>query len=141
MVLLRCVRSIATFDPARGRLWEWLKAVARNEARTFLRSAAKLPAASIETAAQAMEAIDRELLPPEILVRQDVRLLVQECLLDLGQRQREVLVLKYMEGLRVAEIAQRLSQTDEAIESLLARARESFRRAIGRRPDRSEVVQ
>jgi DNA-directed RNA polymerase specialized sigma24 family protein len=52
-----------------------------------------------------------------------------------------VLVLKYMEGLRVAEIAQRLSQTDEAIESLLARARESFRRAIGRRPDRSEVVQ
>ncbi len=34
---VRCVRSIDTFDPARGRLFPWLKAVTRNEARNLLR--------------------------------------------------------------------------------------------------------
>lgn len=40
MTFVRCVRSIGTFDASKGRLWGWLKAIARNEAHTYLRKAA-----------------------------------------------------------------------------------------------------
>jgi len=36
MTFIRCVRSIKTFDLARGRLFGWLNAIARNEAHTLL---------------------------------------------------------------------------------------------------------
>jgi len=142
MTLLRCVRSIGTFDPVRGRLWQWLKAVARNEAHTFMRSAPteqSLPTTP-GAADRVLEKVDREMLPEELLAQKDVQFLVQDCLLELGQRQRDVLVLKYIEGLKVAQIAQRLGQSPEAIESLLARAKESFRRAVSRRGGALEMI-
>ena len=46
MTFVRCVRSIRTYDPARGHLFDWLKAIARNEAYTLLRKA--LPKGQIE---------------------------------------------------------------------------------------------
>ena len=39
MTFIRCVKSIKTFDPARGGLFGWLNAIARNEAHTLLRKA------------------------------------------------------------------------------------------------------
>jgi RNA polymerase sigma-70 factor, ECF subfamily len=43
--------------------------------------------------------------------------------------QRAVLVLRYLEGFSVAEIAGALNRSVEAVESLLARGRASFKRA------------
>ena len=134
---VRCVRSIRTFDPERGRILGWLRAVASNEACTFLRrdpatskdgSCSGLPPQALS--AEIVECLDRQPLPEELLARQDTQALVAECLLELPLRQCQVLVMKYQEDLRVAEIARRLNLSEKAVESLLTRARESFRRLL-----------
>ena len=40
---VRCVRSISTFNPGRGRLFPWLKSVARNEVRGCARGRSDVP--------------------------------------------------------------------------------------------------
>ena len=47
----------------------------------------------------------------------------------LGAHHRSALVLRYLDGLRVAEVAEHLGRTVHATEALLVRARLAFRRA------------
>ena len=136
MTFVRCVRSIRTFDPSRGRLLDWLQAVAANEARTCFKGESRPcdQESHSEGARRSLEAIadclDREPLPEDLLARKDTQMMVAECLLGLPLRQRQVLVMKYQEELKVAEIAKSLSISEKAVESLLSRSRESFRRLI-----------
>ena len=136
MTLVRCVRSIGSFDPARGELLTWLKAIARNEAHTLARRAQKIAveiphsAFPPEVVEQILQTLDTAFLPDEILARRDIQFLVQEVLVSLPERQREALTLKYMEELPVAEIARQLKNSEKAIESLLSRGREAFRSAF-----------
>jgi len=134
MAFVRCVKSIRSFDPARGRLFAWLKTVSRNEAHTLLPGSQvgpgltpdPLPAAS----RAALERLNEVPLPEEILARQETQRLVQEALLELPSRHRAALALKYLENRRVAEIAGLLGQSEKAIESLLTRSRQAFRQAF-----------
>ncbi len=134
MSFVRCVKSIRSFDPARGRLLAWLKAVARNEAHTLLAGSTirpgVIPDPSPDALREILEKLDDAPLPEEILARQETQLLVQEAMLELSSRHREALVLKYVESRRVSEIAGRLGQSEKAIESLLTRARQAFRQAF-----------
>ncbi len=59
--------------------------------------------------------------------RAQVRSLVQECLDSLPPRYAEALQLKYVEGYSSKEIAERFGLSDDAVQSLLARARRTFR--------------
>ena len=131
---VRCVKSIRSFDPARGRLFPWLKAVARNEAVTLGPKSPVRPGGTADPPAEVsrdiLEKLDEAPLPEEILVRQETQGLVQETMLELPSRQREVLALKYLENRRVAEIAGLLGQTEKTVESLLTRSREAFRQAF-----------
>ena len=64
------------------------------------------------------------------LVRRDVARLVQATLDHLPERYGDVLEWKYVDDLPVAEIAQRLTLSVKAAESLLGRARQAFRDAL-----------
>jgi RNA polymerase sigma factor (sigma-70 family) len=136
MSFVRCVKSIRSFDPTRGRLLTWLKAVSRNEAHTLLpRCPAPAPGAAEPEALSArareiVDKLDEAALPEEILARQETQLLVQEAITELPSRNREALVLKYVENRRVSEIAGMLGQSEKAIESLLTRSRQAFRTAF-----------
>ena len=55
---------------------------------------------------------------------------VQAALLELPGRQRQALVLFHYEGLSQAQVGQILGVTDEAVESLLSRARRGLRGAL-----------
>ena len=63
-------------------------------------------------------------------MREQVHRLVEATLDALPGRYGEALEWKYIDGLSVREIAERLSLGEKAAESLLTRARESFREAI-----------
>jgi RNA polymerase sigma factor (sigma-70 family) len=136
MSFVRCVKSIKSFDPARGRLFTWLKAVSRNEAHTLLPEFPMRPGAASDSAPLSdvartiMEKLDNVTLPEEILARQETQLLVQQALMELPSRHREALALKYLENRRVSEIAGRLGQSEKAVESLLTRSRNAFRAAF-----------
>ena len=136
LTFLRCVRSIGTFDAGRGDLLNWLKSVARNECRTLFQqanrseSALSFSASSPLVRDEVLDLMDRDDLPEEILAQRDLQLLVHETLLRLGERNRMVLVMKYIEDMKVAEIGTRLEVSDKAVESLLSRARDAFRAAF-----------
>lgn len=133
---VRCVRSIRTFDASRGRLLDWLKAVATNEARTYLQFESRTLAGKFGSdgdrgpLAKIVDCLDRQPLPEELLARRDTQTMVAASLLELPPRQRQVLVMKYQEGSKVVEIAGKLGLSEKAVESLLSRARQSFRKTL-----------
>ncbi len=136
MAFVRCVKSIHTFNPSRGRLLPWLKAIVRNEAHTLRKKSPGYPkvvhfsALADGVIEKAISNIDTAPLPDEILGRKDIQIAVQETLLHLNSRYSEALKLKYLDGLKVVDIASRLGISEKAAESLLTRSREAFRKAF-----------
>ena len=135
MTFIRCVKSIQTFDPSRGRLFDWLAAIARREGCTYLRQNAA-PAQRLQMDPQTcrhLEQIDQSALPETLAGRKEVRALVLQTVMALTVRQRRVLTMKYLEGRRVAEIAADLGQSEKGVESLLTRSRRAFKQLFQRR--------
>lgn len=64
------------------------------------------------------------------LIRRDVTRLVQATLDHLPEKYGDILEWKYLDEMSVADIAERLSLSAKAAESLLARARFAFRDAL-----------
>jgi RNA polymerase sigma-70 factor (ECF subfamily) len=68
--------------------------------------------------------------PERQAVRGEVVRLIQATLDSLPQRYGDVLEWKYVDGLSVKQIAQRLGTAPKAAESMLTRAREAFRETV-----------
>jgi RNA polymerase sigma factor (sigma-70 family) len=134
MTFIRCVKSFKSFDPARGHLFDWLKAIARNEAHRLFRQAAPVGQVTLDAeGGQWLEQIDHAELPDEQLCRQEVRSLVLDTVMAVSSRHRQVLVMKYLEERKVSEMASMLGQSEKAVESLLTRSRIAFKEQFGKR--------
>jgi len=145
MTFIRCIKSIRNFKPSRGRLLNWLKAISKNEAHTLLlqdqkRSATKASiSSSAETTSRIHEKIDSVVLQDETVSQGEVQLLIHETMVELHSWYRKVLILKYVENRKVSEIATMLSQSEKAIESLLSRSRQAFRKVFLKKAKDAEI--
>jgi RNA polymerase sigma-70 factor, ECF subfamily len=81
----------------------------------------------------AAEAADAPASPPDVF-GDDVDDRLSDALESLPVAQRAALVLRHADGCSVPEVAEALGRSVEAVESLLARARISFRRAYRETP-------
>jgi RNA polymerase sigma-70 factor (ECF subfamily) len=144
MTFIRCVKSIKTFKPSRGTLLNWLKTISTNEAHTLLQQDQKQLAAktlafsSIETIEGALEQMDTAALPEEIIAKGEFQLLIHETIAELYSRYRKVLILKYVENRKITEIASMLCQSEKAIESLLSRSRQAFKKVFLQKAGRAK---
>jgi RNA polymerase sigma-70 factor (ECF subfamily) len=129
---VRSVRSIRQYDPTRGTLADWLKGICRREGSTvFGARRREIPVSQIESQdLAALERIDEAPLPDEVTAKREVQGLVNETIGGLYGRYRDVLILKYLKGKRVAVIASELGESEKAVESLLSRSRQAFRTAF-----------
>jgi len=98
----------------------WLRRVAYNKCIDAYRRFVRRPAVSIEKAAETL--FEDAMFSPEqiTLYQEEVGLLRQHFSL-LSELQREVLILRFADGLSCAEIAARLHKSEGAIRTLLSR--------------------
>jgi len=128
--LVLAIRKAGTWR-GEAALFTWLCTLCRHEISAYCRrhdrgevtvlDDAPEIRAQLETLAARMKG------PHDDLERQDLARLVQLTLDYLPARYSDVLEWKYLQGLSMRDIAQRLDTTTKAVESLLTRAREAFR--------------
>jgi RNA polymerase sigma-70 factor, ECF subfamily len=125
---LAAVDAIAGFEPQRGEFAAWLFAIARHVVvNHFRRVSKRAREESLDERADSSVGQNNGMLPPEILERLERDEVVRASLLELNDEQRDVLKLKYLEGLSVDEIARRTDRSPKAVESMLTRSRERLR--------------
>lgn len=101
----------------------WVMGIARHKLFDYYRATAKLQPYAMTWDNDEIASLPDipELDPPE-------RERIQRVLMQVPITQRQALVLRYMDGYAVPEIAQALDRSVHATESLLARGRANFRR-------------
>ncbi len=118
-----------SYDRSKGSPEEWIFGIARNNIRLEIRKRASR--ASVNgNISRYFEAIDTELLPDEVLERNETAAIVKMALSRLASKEQMVLRAKYLEGLSAQEIAGQIGVTEKAVHSLLYRARNSLRREL-----------
>ncbi len=135
MTFIRCVKSIRTFKPSRGTLLNWLKTISKNEAHTLVRQNQK----QLATIEGIFDEIDTAALSEEIVAKEETQLLIHETIAELYSRYRKVLILKYVENRKVTEIAAMSGESEKAIESLLSRSRQAFKKVFLQKARRAEI--
>ncbi len=134
--LLDGLRHAGTFDPARGGLRAFLLMRARNVARAQLRDHRRSQALAAAwdrreaTLGQIFQALDGVAAEDELLARAETRELVHVAIAGLADNHRLALTRKYVHGDSLQDLGRRLALSEDAVKSLLARARRAFRDAF-----------
>jgi RNA polymerase sigma-70 factor, ECF subfamily len=128
-VMLALLRNIQNLESEVPKLGGWLRTVVRCKAadhqRAVIRSRAKMAVVATRLAADGSNGQPGPSVPLEVV---ETKSRVHLALDALPERQRIVLEWKYLEGLSVRDMADRLGETEKAVESVLYRARREFRR-------------
>lgn len=133
--LITALRKLHTFR-GESTLFTWLCAICRREVSAWrvvqgrhsaLMLSEDAPEIREQLAALASMAAQQ---PDEVFDRRETARLVQVALDLLPGSYSEVLEWKYIYGLTVVEISERMSTGPKAVESLLSRARKSFRQVF-----------
>lgn len=126
--LIAALKSLQSYR-GDSSLYSWLCGVAWNKAADFRRREYRMAQVEQRSIKDMRESTDLDLspLPDSVLVRQENKERVHETLRTLPEHYRQVLVLKYAEGLPVEDIAHIMRRTFKSTESLLTRARSAFR--------------
>jgi RNA polymerase sigma-70 factor (ECF subfamily) len=111
---LRAWHGLAAFDPARGSFAAWLNRIAANHAYDLLRARARYDLAGNDTVAS----MRRETTPKDLIADDSFR----ASLRLLSKEQRAVIVLRFQFDWSIAEIADQLGSTTDAIAQLQRRA-------------------
>lgn len=125
--MLALVKGIHTLDKEEPKISAWLRAVVRHKLADHHRRAYRLQDRLVQVEADIRSALP-SLSPSQPLEQEETRDQVLAILEELPDRQRLALEWKYVDGLRVREIAERLGETEKAVEATLYRARREFRR-------------
>jgi RNA polymerase sigma-70 factor (ECF subfamily) len=118
-VFLSCLESLPLFN-GKSSLQTWMFSVAKHETADYFRKRYAKRVLQMIPFADA-------LLPSQLYNMHTVSAGVQRVLGRMTHRDRELLMLKYVDGAGVKEIAGRLQVSVKSAESLLFRARKLFR--------------
>lgn len=120
---LRAWEHAGSWRPGGARYSTWLYQVTLNLCRDRLR--ARRPSDGL------VESLpDRGRMPEQQLAESQRYELLNLALAELPERQREALVLFHYEGLSQQEAAQAMSVSEDALESLLSRARRGLKQRL-----------
>jgi len=124
--MLALLKGIGQIDDDSPKISAWLRGVVRHKIADHHRRSFRIND-RLEQVGQNQQQPSHA-NPAESLENSETRDQVLQTLDQMSERQRMALEWKYVEGLRVREIAQRLDETEKAVEATLYRARREFRR-------------
>ncbi len=128
--LLAMARGVRDFRGA-SSVSTWLYAIARSfcikQRRKRKSNRAQERSLDADAALHAARLVDPARRPDEALASKEIERALEQAIRALAPRDREVLVLRDMEGLSAAEVAEILGVSVKAIKSRLHRARLSLR--------------
>jgi len=110
----------------------WLLSIARHKIADYWRSRRTRSRAA--DVAVAIDRLAQAPVPEDLLRTAEMRERVDSALRRLDDDYARVLTLRYLDDLPVKAIAERLGETESAIESRLTRARDAFRNLLGEPP-------
>jgi RNA polymerase sigma-70 factor (ECF subfamily) len=117
---LRALERLNQFNPRRGSLKNWIFGIARNQLREHLRTQRRRP--TPVSLSDAVECLITDDGPERDYDRREMFMEVLSHIDSLGEREREIIALRYGAGLSNAEIAPMLEITSNHVAVLLARA-------------------
>lgn len=120
-VFLAAVESKTLLSMSEAHQEAWLRRVTYNKCMDFHRRKTRHPIALLDEHSEALYE-DEYLAPEHIALYQEELVQLRKHLDILSTDQREVLRLRFADGLRCAQIATRMSKSEGAIRSMLARA-------------------
>jgi RNA polymerase sigma-70 factor (ECF subfamily) len=136
--MLAAARSAASFDPARGSLWQWLWGIAHNHVALHWRKQTRrqkiFEAGDLANTGNGrwLESLaSKETSPSETLASAELTQQVRAALAALPADYCLLLTARYLDGEAVERIAEREQSSQVAVRSRLARARQAFRQAFG----------
>jgi RNA polymerase sigma factor (sigma-70 family) len=123
-------RDIMRFDPRRSSLSAWVYGIARRRVRMEIRRRRRrksVPASAQVSMEVIGETSDGRDIAASVSARLDAEREVSELRSVLSDAEMEVLVLSCIEGLSVREIGQVVRRSEQAVHSVLYRARQRAR--------------
>lgn len=128
-VFVTCLQNLSRFN-RHSSFKTWMFAIANHEAADYYRKryAKKM--------IQALPLLDHLLSNNEIIYdSHEVALKIRRVLSSLGERTKELLMMKYIDKKPVKEIAEIVGQTPKSVESELFRARREFKKVYNAEED------
>lgn len=120
-VFLAALENENALNLSEGNQLAWLLRVARNKIVDYQRRAIRHPVVALDEALDSPFEIDH-LTPEQAALDQEALDVLRGRLALLPELQQQVLRLRFADGLRTREIAERLKKSDGAIRSLLLRS-------------------
>lgn len=120
-------RGVARFDAAKGTFRGWFARLVTNGCIDRIRSLRLVTSLDAAMENKAFQPVDETPTPDRIAAGADMRRALDALL----PRQRAVLALFYIEGFSMRDIADMLSTSTKAVESMLARGRAMLKLELG----------
>jgi RNA polymerase sigma-70 factor (ECF subfamily) len=147
-VYLQVFRQVQRFEPrGPGSFHNWVLTIVDNKVLDAQRATRRArrdvrrevsPVAADRSASylDLLEHVYRESgTPSRVVRRQEAVGLLLACVADLLESHRQVIELRFLQGLPVAEVARRLGKSEDAVVALTQRALQALRAAMNRLGD------
>jgi len=126
-VLLAAINSKENFNKKCNE-FSWICGIAKHKIIDYYRKK-KIKTILFSVSPSFEEIADKALTPERDVLKNELKMEIKNTFRDLGRKYKKILKLKYVDDLKVKEIADKLEISVKATESQLIRAKKKFREA------------
>jgi len=108
--------------------FSWVCSIAKHKIIDYYRKK-KIKTILFSISPEFEEIADKALTPERDVLKNELKEEIKKTMAELSKGYKDILRLKYVEGMKISEISKNLKMTGKAVESKLIRAKKKFREA------------